>query len=63
MIPNPPVPALPPSKGAASLQRIEAAARRELMALRAAQPAPSPPDALWATLAWDMGLGGPALED
>jgi len=52
-----------PSTGSQALQRIEAAARRELAVLRAAQSPTSPPDALWATLAWDMGLGGRALEE
>jgi len=63
MNPTPPAPGPSSSTGSQALQRIEAAAQRELAALRAVQPPPSPPDALWATLAWDMGLGGRALDE
>jgi hypothetical protein len=44
-----------------ALQRLEAVARGELLALQAAMPATAPPDPLLATLAWDLGLSGSDL--
>ncbi|HEY0332212.1 MAG TPA: hypothetical protein VGC74_00660 [Stenotrophomonas sp.] len=66
-LPAPAAPAAPapaaPSRNAQALAQLETAARRELMALARALPAAEPPDALLASLAWDLGLGGDRLPE
>lgn len=55
-----------PSDDAPALQRLEALARAELGQLRAQATASTPPqaklDPLLASLAWDLGLDGHALQ-
>ncbi len=55
-----------PSDDASALQRLEALARAELGQLRAQVTASTPPpaklDPILASLAWDLGLDGHALQ-